>query len=59
VEHDEGGLARAHVLGECGVLGEGDDGLPECFLVAADDGSRLAAVAGFLPLDGPAEEFTR
>jgi hypothetical protein len=27
--------------------------------VAADDGSRHAAVAWFLPLDGPAEEFTR
>jgi hypothetical protein len=38
-EHDEGGLARAGVLRERGVLGEGDDGLTERLLVAADDRS--------------------
>jgi hypothetical protein len=37
-EHDEGRLARADVLSEGGVLGEGDDGLAECLLMAADDG---------------------
>jgi hypothetical protein len=47
------------VLGERGVLGEGDDGLAECLLMPADDGSRDAAVAGFLAARRPAEEFTR
>jgi tellurite resistance protein TehA-like permease len=38
-EHEDGGLARAGVLSERGVLGERDHGLAERLFVTADDGA--------------------
>jgi hypothetical protein len=59
-QYVEGGLARAGVFGEGGILGEGDDGLPECLLVPAEYGlCRAGAVggAGCLAADSPGEEL--
>jgi hypothetical protein len=58
-EHQDGGLARAGVLGKRGVLGERDDGLAQRLLVAADDGAGHAGVAGLLATGRLADELTR